>query len=94
MQPDTEKPAQATTGRCATCRHWDAEPHSENMQVHRCRRVLEWWEATSWDDDGERVWKPEAADVLAFTNDGSSYRADLLTRPEFGCVMWEASDAG
>lgn len=26
---------------------------------------------------------------LAFTEDGSEYRAVLFTRPEFGCALWE-----
>lgn len=81
---------------CATCRYWDAEPHHESLQVRQCLRVMEWWEATEWGDDEPdycmRVWKPEAVDVLAFANDGSSYRASLLTRPEFGCVMWMSAD--
>lgn len=28
--------------------------------------------------------------ALAVVNDGSQYRADLLTRPEFGCILHSA----
>lgn len=80
-------------GRCATCRHWDTEPHTESPHVRRCLRVLEWWEATEWsgggDEPSRRDFRPEARDVLAFVNDASSWQADLLTRAEFGCVMHE-----
>jgi hypothetical protein len=76
--------------RCATCKWWSDEPESASLSVRRCLRVLQWWDATEWDDDGmDLKWTAEASGVLAFADDGSSYRAGLLTRPEFGCVMWE-----
>jgi hypothetical protein len=58
-------------------------------------RVIEWWNATCWggaEDDYNLVWTPAAENTLAFAEDGSSYAARLLTRPTFGCVMWEARD--
>lgn len=33
--------------------------------------------------------KPDHAGLLCMVADGSEYRADLLTMPEFGCVMHE-----
>ena len=80
--------------RCSTCRWWDIEPHDEGMGVSRCLRIPEWWDATTWSDEGDRVWTAEANGILAFANDGSSYRADLLTLPNFGCVMHVADAPG
>jgi hypothetical protein len=92
---------------CETCQFWEPEeyedrstytdddpaPLSKRLRLRRCSRVIQWWDATQWDKDGQRVATPEAAEVLAFVNDGSSYRADLLTRPDFGCVMHQPQAA-
>ena len=76
--------------RCATCRHWEREePYCRELSVNRCMRVVEWWDATIWNDSGDRVLTPEAEGILAFANDASSYAATLLTLGEFGCVMHE-----
>jgi hypothetical protein len=84
---------QTTTAfpRCSTCKHWERdEPYSRELGVRRCMRVPEWWEATTWNNDCARVWKPDMVGTLAFANDGSSYAATLLTLADFGCVMHEA----
>jgi hypothetical protein len=88
---DDQPKTTVEAGRCASCRWWDTEPYSEGMGVRRCTRIPEWWDATTWSTEGDfdRVWTPAATGILAFANDGSSYRADLLTLPAFGCVMWE-----
>lgn len=79
--------------RCATCKHWERdEPYSRELGVKRCMRVPEWWEATEWNEEGDRVWKPEMESTFAFANDGSSYAATFLTRAEFGCVMHEVQN--
>ena len=79
---------------CASCRHWDAQPYAESPHVRRCKRVPEWWNATTWDEHTfDRVLTAAEKDTLAFANDGSSYAASLLTRPQFGCVMHEARAA-
>jgi hypothetical protein len=46
--------------------------------------------ATEWDKDYERrVLIEKYRGVLAFAVDGSGYIANLLTLPNFGCVMHE-----
>ena len=75
----------------ASCKHWDATAYAESPHVRRCKRVLQWWSATTWDEETfDRVLTAAEKDTLAFANDGSCYAATLLTRPEFGCVMHEA----
>lgn len=59
------------------------------IEARKCTRIPEWFEATGWSPEGDFVLKPEAADLLAFANDGSGYQAELLTLPTFGCVMHE-----
>ena len=86
--------ASKAPGLCASCSHWDTEPYAESPHVRRCKRVPQWWSATTWDEDTfDRVLTAEEKDTLAFANDGSCYAATLLTRPEFGCVMHEARAA-
>jgi hypothetical protein len=42
------------------------------------------------DDNGKIVKYSEHMHHLAYVEDGSSYYAALVTRPDFGCVLWEA----
>lgn len=94
------------TGRCGTCKHWTVDddwfasdlsltrPPDEpsdayysrlevaNAAVRTCKAI-------------ELLSQYEAVDEipLAFTKDGSDYRADLRTRAEFGCVLHEETGA-
>lgn len=81
--------------RCKNCKHWDAaikEP-DDLPNIGICRAVSQYWDATKWADDYEsRVLKPEYENKLAFAQDGSDYRADLITLPEFGCVQFEQGE--
>jgi hypothetical protein len=46
------------------------------------------WDSTDWDSAGDkRIFKD---DSLAFVQDGSDYHAELLTKADFYCNMWEA----
>ena len=80
--------------RCKTCKHWE-KPESEYGEVPGtglCKAVIQFWDATEWgDNDGvyTRQLKQEYAGKLAFTQDGSDYRAELKTFHEFGCVQHE-----
>lgn len=58
------------------------------LGVHPCTRVPMFWDATEWGPDGERRVFKNPKD-LAFVQDASDYRADLITRAEFGCVLHE-----
>jgi hypothetical protein len=74
---------------CKDCKHWDAENRSHGMkaEIHKCKRMKMFWDCSDWSEDGnDRIFTD---DSLAFVQDGSDYYAELLTKPEFGCAMWE-----
>lgn len=79
---------------CKTCRHWQQclqyeTGHSQGLG--RCSAALMLWDCTEWRDDAdERVLMKEHENTKAFVQDGSDYRATLLTKPDFGCVLHEA----
>lgn len=76
---------------CATCKHWELREeyeHGHSQGLGECRAVPMLWDMTEWRDDAdERVFKAEAAQFTAFAQDGSDYKAYLLTKPEHGCTM-------
>ncbi|MFA6066928.1 MAG: hypothetical protein WC707_07130 [Candidatus Babeliaceae bacterium] len=79
---------------CKTCKYWlkeDMYPFSGNVpELGECRAVMQLWDATEWNDDGEsRKIKDECIGKLAFVQDASDYRAYLKTMPDFGCVQYE-----
>ena len=81
--------------KCGTCRHWKAIDYSVTAGRDRhtdfrvCDRVLHDAEYESSGNacpsDTESVF-----DELAVTIDGSGYTAELRTKADFGCVLWEA----
>ena len=79
---------------CETCKHWRAPetPHDEIPGVGVCTAVVQFWDATEWEDGPPygRKLLPEYATKLAFVQDGSDYRAELKTFPTFGCVQHES----
>lgn len=80
--------------KCKDCKHWATEElidkWSDNptREVKKCRKVKMFWDSTDWDYKGKK--RTFLNDDLAFVQDGSDYHAELLTKAEFGCVMWEA----
>lgn len=74
-----------TTGRCVSCRHWQRT----------------WWPSDEWEFGaetgccgalGSRKHSPVGDELnkLAFPLQPSeSIMGSLITRPEFGCVLWE-----
>lgn len=85
--------------RCKTCEHWVPAPKGERQTLRgagECMKAPQIWDATDVheEDDGfteYRTLKPEHAAVLAVVEDGSAYRARLVTMPDFGCVQHERS---
>lgn len=79
--------------RCKTCKHWE-KPESDHGEVPgtgKCKAVVQFWDATEWDDDYEkRTLKQKYAGRRAFVQDGSDYYAELKTLSDFGCVQHEA----
>lgn len=82
-------------GRCLDCKHWARGTDGHYPDHHglgKCMRVRLFWDCTEWGDesaDFQRVFTKEAEGNLAFVQDGSDYRAELLTLADFGCVQFE-----
>jgi len=75
--------------RCDECRHWDDKDTLERVKgyaIRKCRKMPMFWDSTEWNDDCDRVFKPECADQKAFVQDGSDYSAIFLTRGDFFCA--------
>lgn len=86
--------------RCKTCKHWapeDPKEYGSLLGGGACNKVPQVWDVTDefgeeddWNYGGRRL-KPEHAAVLAVVEDGSAYRARLVTMPDFGCVQHEGA---
>lgn len=85
--------------RCKTCKHW--EPYQPDEYgawrgAGICHKVPHIVDVADKKPDQNDDWleylelKPEHAGVIAAAQDGSGYRASLLTMPDFGCVQYEA----
>lgn len=83
--------------RCKTCKHWtpeDPDEYGSLLGAGECGKAPQVWDVAEVIDADEdpnwcRVLKPEHAAVLAVVEDGSSYKARLITMPDFGCVQYE-----
>lgn len=89
---------------CGTCKYWGRDGYPlrfENCTAMECTKII-MPDSLNRDDpnnpietqyekdeSGRIVKAREYMRHLAFVQDGSSYRADLITRPDFGCVLWE-----
>jgi len=71
--------------RCKDCKHWKPsdDPHylGDDAPHRTCDRII----LAGWFGDEHEQPAP-----LAFTQDGSGYKAVLWTAPDFGCVLFEA----
>ena len=81
-------------GVCGQCRHWMETDNNypKDFGLGKCGRVRLFWECTEWGDVGEdfrRIFTEEAKGNKAFVQDGSDYRAELITLADFGCVQFE-----
>ena len=64
---------------CATCKFWsDEEPWGRPPRFRSCERMI------------SGANKPYEDTTLAFAIDVESYHAEVVTRDDFGCVMWES----
>ena len=75
---------------CGTCKHWGVDLRNSHQDTScgpgdqkRCFRIADSSEHVF---DGEHVLDDEPA----YTADGSGYYSAILTKPDFGCVLWEA----
>lgn len=80
-------------GNCKTCKHWAGFEDHLFGQVRGagiCKAIPQVWDISAWDAEGDlREILPQYKDTKAFVRDGSDYRAELQTLPDFGCVMHE-----
>ena len=81
--------------RCKTCKHWDRVKDGEYNALPgsgACKAARQIWDVTESKppDYEERRLLPEHAGLLCMVEDGSQYRAELITMPDFGCVMHES----
>lgn len=82
---------------CNNCKFWDiTEYHPiKEGQIGLCTRVNMFWDSTKWDkkdiqeDLDIRSLVDECKNDKAFVQDGSDYKAELLTLPTFGCNQFE-----
>lgn len=44
------------------------------------------------DENGYTIIEKQMLHHKAYCVDGSSYRAELVTAPDFGCVLWEKTE--
>ena len=79
--------------RCDGCAHWD--PKSDDVDqapegLGECTKPVAFWDATEWDHDMEhRTMLPEHATARFFAQDGSDYKAIVITRADFYCADHE-----
>ena len=81
--------------RCNNCKHWVPENPAEYLSMAgfgECQKAPQIWDVTyrpdeELDFEGPLRLKPEHAAVLAVVEDGSAYKARLVTAPDFGCVQ-------
>jgi hypothetical protein len=64
--------------RCGTCENYQAPSDPDGQGYGYCLRI-----PFGWDEDLRCI------DDLAIVTDSEQYHADLLCKPDFGCVLWE-----
>ena len=84
-------------GNCKTCIHWSKDNLGrveKYLGLGICKNVRLFSESVDRVDLKKQEWhlSKEAADKLAFAQDAEYYEAYLLTKPEFGCVQYEAKN--
>jgi hypothetical protein len=87
----------ALIGRCATCKHWDKINSNEVNSIAGtgvCSAARQIWDVTKSLEDEDGFFSgnlellPEHAGLLCVVADGSQYRAEFITMPDFGCVQY------
>lgn len=80
---------------CDKCKFWrdDLDYDNKALKLRRCKKIKLLDNSTEWRDDGLGVRIIDKdKDLKAFTQDGSSYKADLLTMGDFGCNQFKGKD--
>lgn len=93
--------------RCDQCKFWKALPEEWEpaaVGFGECERVRPRWVITDeasagleWDSDEEGAYMRSRRDALrtarAYVQDGSEYRAELFTAPDFFCALYGERNA-
>ena len=83
--------------RCDACKFWTPPVTQFEGTVWavlgKCESAIPLWNATETDDDYNGVFTAEGRGKGAFVQDGSGYHAELLCRPDFGCMDFVPKDA-
>lgn len=80
---------------CKTCEFWkgtDGDYPRMPVQVRKCKKVKMFWDSTELDDnedDPQLIFIDQGIEDLAFVQDASDYKAELITKADFGCVQWK-----
>ena len=85
---------------CANCKYWQKGgdcDYTKLIDSGICKKAVMFWDCTDWRENEstfvtERVLKEEYRNNGVFVQDGSDYRADMITQPDFGCVKFERKD--
>jgi len=77
---------------CKNCVYWinDGNNQENSVGLGKCNAAIEFWDATTWSDDGEMEILEEFNETKLFVQDGSSYAAALFTKPDFFCTSYKA----
>jgi hypothetical protein len=98
--------ARVREGRCGSCAHWlrpEDNQWVETYQPNACHHRLGGGQDITRRDGrwglclltvyGRNVsYAYSHPDSLALAHDHEDYGAELLTRPDFGCVQWEKKE--
>ena len=80
---------------CKDCKFWRDRPNQfqdDTAGVKKCERVRMLYDSTEWDEDCNRVLTGVAKNDKAFVQDGSDYKAELLTLGDFGCIQFQVKE--
>jgi len=89
--------------RCDQCEHWKRDPEdweAESVGFRLCTAVRPRWriedeaaaavrQSGSAEDDWRRANREALQSARAYVQDGSEYRAELLTGPDFFCALFK-----
>ena len=72
-------------GTCSECKHWKSPERA--MKDSYATELKEYGECvlTTGTADG-----PDVPGILAYAADAECMSGTLMTKPEFGCILWKA----
>lgn len=80
---------------CGNCKHWGFPDEDDWLYrkthgiLKKCMKIPLMYDAYEWVKDKDTLEFKDPS-ILAFAQDASDYRAELITKKEFFCNMWES----